>query len=485
MKKVSFILVLTIALSLIVSSCAGEKDGGAAADTTTATVSDAETSEVDARKAISDDLPDRDFDGRQFRIFSSPGRETTFYAEEQDGEVINDAIFNAIATTEERFNVDIVNVPSGGDDVGHNDKIRSTITAGEDAFEIAENHDSLSGGLAVQGLLLNLYDIPYLNYTKPWWPSNAVESLTFRDKMFLASSNFSFRGFHWTRVYFFNKDLLLDYNMEEPYKYVFDGTWTLDRFISMTKDTYEDLNGNSQRDDEDLFGYVAKGPIYCYLEQYRLNPVIKTEDGGLELGVNNERTLTLVEKMYSLLHESKGGMIRDFATTEKIFSSKRALFAHGYISNAVDIYRYTDVNYGIVMQPKLDESQDSYYGEYTDRFMLFPITSLDTDFSGMIFEAMSAEGYKQIFPAYYEIALKQKFTYDDESVQVLDIINEVRVIDFSYVYIPDINGILNMLFYNNPSRDFSSLYAKTEKSLNAKLNQIIKSYEKLEEQLAG
>jgi len=77
-----------------------------------------------------------------------------------------------------------------------------------------------------------------------------VDSLTFQGKMFLGSSNFSFRGFHWTRVIYFNKDLLLDYNMEEPYKYVFDGTWTLDRFISLVKDTYEDLNGNSQRDDE-------------------------------------------------------------------------------------------------------------------------------------------------------------------------------------------------------------------------------------------
>ncbi|MGI6203339.1 MAG: extracellular solute-binding protein [Eubacteriales bacterium] len=481
MKKLSLLLALAAIVTAILPSCAGGKE--AAATTTAETAAESETSEIDARMAISDELPERDFGGREFRIYSSPGRETTFYAEEQNGEVINDAIFNAIATTEERFGVDVVNIESGGDDVGHNDKIRTAITAGDDAFEIAENHDSLSGGLAVQGLLLNLYDIPHLNYTKPWWPSHAVESLTYRDKMFLASSNFSYRGFHWTRVIYFNKDLLVDYNMEEPYGYVFDGTWTLDRFISLVKDTYEDLNGNSTRDDDDLFGYVAKGPIYCYLEQYRLNPVIKTEDGGLELGVNNERTLTLVEKMYSLLHESAGGLIRDFEGAEKIFGSKRALFAFGYISDAVDKYRYTDVNYGIVMQPKLDEAQDSYYAEYTDRFLLFPITSQDTDFSGMIFEAMSAEGYKQIFPAYYEIALKQKFTYDDESVQVLDIINDVRVIDFSYVYIPDINGMLNTLFYGTPSRDFASLYARNEKSLNAKLKQITTSYEKLEERL--
>jgi len=141
MKKLSTLLALIVALTAI-TACAGENDSSYNADTTAA-VTEAETSEIDARKAISDDLPAKDFDGKQFRIYSSPGRETTFYAEDQNGEVINDAIYNAIVTTEERFNVDVVNVPSGGDDVGHNDKIRTAITAGDDAFEIAENHDSL------------------------------------------------------------------------------------------------------------------------------------------------------------------------------------------------------------------------------------------------------------------------------------------------------------------------------------------------------
>ena len=66
---------------------------------------------------------------------------------------------------------------------------------------------------------------------------------------------------------------------------------------------------------------------------------------------------------------------------------------------------------------------------------------------------------------------------------MLDIINDVRVLDFSYVYIPDINGILNTLLYERPSKDFASQYAKSERSLNAKIDQLIKSYDKLEELL--
>ncbi len=482
MKRISLILSALFIFSVLLGACQNSS-GGVNANLTSADT-DAETTEADARNAIPDNLPATDFEGREFRIYSSTERETTFYADEQNADVVNDAIITAIGITEERFDVDIVNIDSGGDDVKHNEKIRTSINVGDDTFDVAENHDALSGGLAVQGLLLNLYKMPNLDFSKPWWPSNAVESLTYRDQMYLASSNISYRGFQQTRVLFFNKNLMADRNMEEPYTYVFDGTWTLDKFISMTKDLYEDLNGNSKVDNEDLFGYVAKGPIYCYLEQYHLTPVQKTDDGELILGINNDRTVTLVGKMYDLLHGSAGGTIKDYSTTEKMFSSEHALFAFGEISDASLKYRYTEVNYGIVMQPKLDEAQEKYYAEYTDRFFLFPVTTKDINFSTIIFEAMSAEGYKKIFPAYYEIALKQKYTYDNESMRVLDIINDARVIDFSYVYCNDINNMLNTLFFSTPSKDFASLYAKNEKNLNKKLKEITKSYEKLEARTA-
>ena len=50
-------------------------------------------------------------------------------------------------------------------------------------------------------------------------------------------------------------------------------------------------------------------------------------------------------------------MITGYGESYNWFSTNRALFAFGEIFHAVDKYRYTDVNYGIVMQPKLDERQ--------------------------------------------------------------------------------------------------------------------------------
>lgn len=463
MKFFAVLLILALSASTLLLSCSAP--GSDTEETDAITTTAPEPTEEELRNAISDDLPETDLEGKQFRLYAFSGMEKFFYADEQDGEIINDSIYLANKTVEERFNTDIVFVDSGGDDVSHNNAIRTSILANDNAFEVAENHDSLSGASAMEGLYLNLYDIPYLNFEKPWWPSNAVESLTFMDQMYVGSSNMSYKGFHFTRVLFFNKTLISDYNLTEPYQYVFDGSWTLDLLISLTKDIYEDVNGDSKADKNDIYGYMANSPLYCYLEAFGINPIEKTEN-ELVLAVNNDKTIAMVDKMYTLIFESPGGTMVNYADSANLFGEGHAVYVFGELGQAVDTLRYTDVNYGIIPLPKLDDTQKEYLSAYTDRFFVVPVNATELDFIGLMLEAMSAEGYKKVIPAYYEVALKQKFTYDDESVQILELINEVRILDFAFVYCNNFNGIINdLLNPNKPSKDFTSLYAAREKNL--------------------
>ena len=55
-----------------------------------------------------------------------------------------------------------------------------------------------------------------------------------------------------------------------------------------------------------------------------------------------------------------------------------------------------------------------------------PITATNLERTGIITEALSAESYKRVIPAYYETALKTKYARDDESVQMLDMIANSR-----------------------------------------------------------
>lgn len=96
-------------------------------ETSDISVDNDELTDEELRNAICDDLPQTDYEGRAFRLFAFDKMEKFFFADEQNGEIINDSIYIANKTVEERFNTDIVFVDSGGDDISHNNAIRASV----------------------------------------------------------------------------------------------------------------------------------------------------------------------------------------------------------------------------------------------------------------------------------------------------------------------------------------------------------------------
>ncbi|MDD4772978.1 MAG: hypothetical protein PHZ09_05165 [Eubacteriales bacterium] len=84
------------------------------AGTESAEIAD-ELSDKELRKAIPDNLPEKDYDNRKFRIITRDGCSNThiddIYIIEMTGDVINDAIFTRNQLTEERFNTQITVIP--------------------------------------------------------------------------------------------------------------------------------------------------------------------------------------------------------------------------------------------------------------------------------------------------------------------------------------------------------------------------------------
>jgi GH24 family phage-related lysozyme (muramidase) len=121
----------------------------------------------------------------------------------------------------------------------------------------------------------------------------------------------------------------------------------------------------------------------------------------------------------------------------------------------------------------LDEEQGEYYAGYTERFMAVPYLCEDLEFVGTMIESMSAEGYRQVLPAYYETALKGRYTHDSESVQMLEIIREASVIDFAYVYGNDkccSRGLYSRI--KDQSRDYASYVEGLRSAGEARLEEL-------------
>lgn len=488
MKKcfISLIIAFLMALcALLLISCSkGSNIESTGTDATASTSAD--TAVVDPlaqRTAISDDLPGDDLDGYLFTVFTMDTVRDCFYSESLDGEVVNDTICNTVRVVEERFNCDITTVSSGTDDNAHANQIKSAVLAGDNAYQLMTCHDALAGNLSMSGLFANFYDIPYLNFEKPWW--HEVDRLTVLGQCYLAISDLSYNSLSRTWTIFVNRDKMTDYNLEIPYSAVQNGTWTLDMLIKMTKNVYEDLNGNSVSDkNADFYGFAIEPECYGLLESFGLETTQKDDTDILNINFDKNKMSSLVEKVYSWLFESTGAystMVGNGWPTEE-FRTGRLLFARSWMSDAVTAFRMeNDLNYGILPIPKYDEAQESYV-QITYPYPILVPSTAQNDFNniGLIVEAWSAQGYKEVYPAYYEIALKQKYTQDSESMIMLEIINDNKCMSFSWVYEnwQGFNRTLNAMVTGKTS-DFASYYAKFLPSAEKRVEILIEAFKEM------
>ncbi len=492
-RTLSLLLALLMAGSILVS-CAG--DSGSTSDTTAdTTIADGETTAASdastetARTDIKDTLPEYDMKGEDFVILVGETFQKWLMSHELDGDILNDTLVESTTAVEERFNVNIKPYLFPATTQAYQSECRQWALAGEDIYDLATIHDLSASQLSLEGLLVNIYDIPHLNFDMPWWQEYLIEVMTFRDQMYIFANSIDLQALQATRVFFFNKKLVNDYDIENPYTTVFDDKWTLDYVISTTKDIYQDLNGNSTRDDEDLYGYASSGAFYGYLEGFDVEVIKKTDDGGLELDANNNKVITLVEKHYDWLYDSTGARHIFGATTgvndkATLFANEKLVFTYGPIGDAFNTFRFSDVDYGLLPMPKYDENQANYMAACTARPYFVPITNDDLERTGIIIEAMSAEGYKNNFPVFYDIALKDKYLYDEEAAEILDIIYENTVLSFSYMYEKNASGfsqtISHLINTESPSKDFASYYASKEASVLARIDEIVEAFEKME-----
>ena len=129
------------------------------------------------------------------------------------------------------------------------------------------------------------------------------------------------------------------------------------------------------------------------------------------------------------------------------------------------------------------EKQEGYYTNADDKFHIFsaPKTISDPEFLGMIYEALCAESYRRVYPAYYDTAMSLRFMQDPESREMLDMMFEVLAFDYSY-YI-DLGGVRQglraILHTSNPN--VVSNMKVWSKQAKIELNKQTRALEKLDQ----
>ena len=482
-----------IALLLAVLLLASAASCGTTEALSEGTDTQAQTSgEVTTADKFNDNLPDLKFDGRAITFGVSEQSIGDITAEEENGDVVNDAIVARNRAVEERFDVKIETYMVSTDMYKWYEALTTSVLAGDGVCDIAGHYAYYTYKAAQEGIYQDWNTVKYIDQSQPWWISNINDSATINGKLYAITGYLGMSLMDYTTAMFFNTRLLNEYGYkaEDLYKLVYDGKWTFDKFSGIIKDMYADLNGNNEVDDDDFFGYATKSPnaLDIWQEAFNIPISSRTKDGKLELDVVSEKRLSALERINSFYKTNSGARLltNPSATTSWIwyehfnFASGRQTFVPSIFMAANALYREMNDNCGIVPLPKWDEEQDNYYSNLCDRYYIWgiPMTVTDTDFVGLIAEAMACETLKSVYPAYYDVALKDKFSNDPDTANMVDLVSSGVLFDMSYMFGEYLEFAPYMFrqCIEAGSNDLASKYAAAETKINEGIEQIYSYY---------
>ena len=468
--------------------------GGESVSTENETVRETDAPETIAavetdRSQIKDSLPEKDYNGTDFSILYRNEWAYEFVAEEQNGEVINDAVFARNLSVEERFHIvlDLFGLPGSYDSKDFMNAITNTVLAGDSEYDLIMGYQANMITPAMEGYYLNVYEIPYIEESAPWWSEKCNESITVNDKLYMTTGDIALTLWNGMYVYYFNKKLAEEYDIPDVYELVRGGKWTIDKLMELSGNVSADLNGDSVFNENDLYGFVTSevNHMRAYLVSCQTPITRLNEDGFVEACLNTERTQETLDKLLALHYRAstfrKNSALNEPKNEQEpvIFTSDRALFMSGYLYNA-QMLRNMDSDFGIIPYPKLDETQEEYATTSHNSLSMccFPVTIRDPEMSGIITEALCAESYRNVVPKFYELSLIAKGARDEESGEMIDLIRESLTFDFGWVHSVPMGsiGTIYQDLINSNSPNFASSWASKESTVLSGLKKINDAY---------
>ena len=487
-RKVLCVLLAILLFVLQTVSCGGNSGGNGDGDSTKNAIADennADENKEAAQEETKDpnyvsDLGENDFGGYVFHVMGryidqEDGSWNTFeiYAEEEDGNLINDAVYRRNRILEEKYNIEIKQTRMYNTLL---QPVRKAISAGEE-YDIVLPPQRESATLATEGLLTDLKTVPHLNFAKGYWNQNLEKYTAINNKVFFCTGDLNIMDKQATYVFYFNKEMNADLGLDDPYRLVREGKWTMDAFNSMLKDVTRDLNGDGKYNKEDRFGLVMYGGLDIFNYFAGESIVNKTNDGGLEITFNNERTLRAIDKGIEVLTGNQAFSAAGWEEGQNMFQDGQGLFYMEVLDKTGQL-RGMEVPFGVLPPPKLDEAQPQYHTIIHDhgQFFCIPANTPDVDRTGFILEAIAEASTDTLKKAYYDLNLTTKFVRDEDSVEMIELIMQGVIFDIGMIYgLGNMNNIVGNSI-KKKDNNFASDYEKNIEKAQASLQKFTDAF---------
>ncbi len=478
MKKLSVLLIFCMLLTSL-SACQSSPSENSSDSSSSDSVTNSDTnitSEETTEETFQ--LPDANYNGYTFKILARDNQwdrmEVDF--DEPQADVIYDGVYQRNLAVEEKYNVTVEGVFLGDDMYN---PVKQSVMAGTHEYDMVYAPLSASASLAREGLLYNFNDIDAIDLSNPWWDQNIVNDLQINDKMYFMTGDIGVRSKDNLWIILFNNPIHKDLGMENLYDLVKSGNWTIDKFHELAAQAVMDTDGNSEFDENDRYGLITTpegGKNFYYASGER---IVNNNNGEMTIVANSDRSQTAIEKIVRLFTE---GNVAYYPTTwekaEEMFAENKGLFYSEIVTHIINL-RYMEADFGILPTPKLSEDQENYYTHCASNgtAVCLPASSPDIERCGTIVEALGYYGREYLTPAFENVALQAKYSRDQESAEMLDIIWDSVRYDIGYIYNIAGMGDITTTLINQKSTDLQSFVEKNRKVAELELEKLVESFE--------
>jgi hypothetical protein len=306
-----------------------------------------------------------------------------------------------------------------------------------------------------------------------------------KDKQYAAVGDFTLgmvsRGF----VMLFNKNLIEQANLETSlYDLVRQNQWTLDKFAEIAKGFARDLDGNGKMDANDQ--YATTGAVKLHFGSLVTGCGVKyievDEEGNPYFAVpGNERTMEILTKVFNIHNGSNifykvADDVHDGSTKAKeMFNNGKTVF-NGTATKSIANYRDTSFDIGILPYPKYSAEQERYHILTSSAGVAtIPITLADDrkENVSILMDALCRDSQQNLLPTYREVVLKTKYSRDEDSAEMLDIIFDSTTYDLGLSVFPNETYYRYMEPYLYMMDTFSSLTASVESLVKSAIDTLM------------
>lgn len=492
-RLVCLILCMLVAIPVLTGCSSGTTSETKKDQESTSTTDTAPPETETTRANTKDSLPDGlRFNDMTINVYGFGQTNSIWYdmtgGGELTGDVVLDAMVNRNIAVEERLGVKFNWIIGSDDWGGFPNAVKTALLAGATDYDFIVEENSRLFEQSIQGFYYDLSTKPYIDLSQPWWYNELMEQSSIdNSKRYFLAGDICLTTMLGASSMYFNKPIFIDHfgDVQVLYDTVLEGKWTYDVFMQYCRDIVTDVNGDGVYDDSDLLGfrYTQWGIPNFTSMSVGLDYITRDADGFPVLDIYSEASIKWADTLYRLLYTENMSASGEPNTS---FLGGHSLFLPATFADSNNL-RKADFEYGILPYPKLEESFSYYSGAATANGcgvgvpVSAPAEKLEAVYASL--EALCAESYRKVTPAWYDTALKVKYADAAIDADMIDIIYDN--IQSPFIMMADkaigTGSIFTFAVYGSKSEGtFSSYWEKNGKNLEKKLTDIVERYKELD-----